>query len=139
MISFTHYAPLAIAGFAIAAWLLAARLGRREPASSAEAHASMPQTAPGAAGKLQVEHLYALGLEALRNNQFEQAARTLALAAARGHARAQLHYGVLCEHGIGVPVDIERARGLYQEAGAQGDVDAHFRLQVVEVLQARAA
>jgi TPR repeat protein len=89
------------------------------------------------ASKLQVDHLYALGLAALRNRQFEQAANTLALAASRGHARAQLHYGVLCEHGIGVPVNIERARLLYQEAGAMGDVDARFRLQVLDLVRVR--
>lgn len=120
-------------------WLIAGRMAR----NSTRRVSALPDGAVQASApqgmKLQTDRLHAIALEALRNNEFEQAARALALAAARGHTRAQLHYGVLCEHGIGVPVDIERARGLYQEAGAQGDRDAHFRLQVVDLLQAAGA
>jgi TPR repeat protein len=84
------------------------------------------------------EHLYVLGLEAFRNNRFQQAARTLALAAELGHARAQLHFGLLCEHGIGLDVNLERAHHWYRRAAGQGDADAYFRLRVVLATQTHA-
>lgn len=134
-----QYALFVAMGTAVGACLIAGRIAGRSSTRNVAALGSGAQTVADMGAKLQVDRLHAIGLEALRNNEFEQAARALALAAARGHARAQLHYGVLCEHGIGVPADIERARSLYREAGAQGDVDAHFRLQVVDLLRAREA
>jgi TPR repeat protein len=128
------YTAVVIAVLGSVAWFFVARTGKRSAENNAAAPACVIEAAPGAAARLQIEHLYTLGLDALRGNQFEQAAHILALAAQRGHTRALLHYGVLCEHGIGVPADLERARGLYEQACAQGDVDARFRLQVVNAM-----
>ncbi len=133
-----QYILMIAMGTAVGAWLVIGRIARN-PTRSPAVLAGCARSGADHGAKLQADRLYAIGLEALRNNEFEHAASVLAVAAERGHARAQLHYGVLCEHGIGVPEDIERARSLYQDAGAQGDADANFRLQVVDLLKARGA
>lgn len=79
----------------------------------------------------ETERLYCVGLESLRNDEFERAARDLGLAAERGHARAQLYFGVLREQGLGLQADLESARQWYRRAAAQGDADAYSRLRVI--------
>lgn len=79
----------------------------------------------------ETERLYCAGLDLLRNDDFERAARELGLAAERGHARAQLYFGVLREQGLGVQADLESARQWYRRAAAQGDADAYSRLRVL--------
>jgi TPR repeat protein len=60
----------------------------------------------------------------------------LGLAAERGHARAQLYFGLLREQGLGVQADLESARQWYRRAAAQGDADAYSRLRVLSDTQA---
>jgi hypothetical protein len=55
-------------------------------------------------------------------------ARELALAAARGDARAQAQLGFMYENGFGVPQNYVVAADLYQSAAAHGDVFGQSRL-----------
>lgn len=57
-----------------------------------------------------------------------RAVRGLALAAARGDARAQAQLGFMYENGFGVPQNYVIAADLYQSAAAKGDVFGQSRL-----------
>jgi uncharacterized protein len=57
-----------------------------------------------------------------------RAVRGLALAAARGDARAQAQLGFMYENGFGVPQNYVIAADLYQSAAANGDVFGQSRL-----------
>jgi uncharacterized protein len=57
-----------------------------------------------------------------------RAIRGLALAAARGDARAQAQLGFMYENGFGVPQNYVVAADLYQSAAANGDVFGQSRL-----------
>ena len=56
------------------------------------------------------------------------AVRELALAAARGNARARAQLGFMYENGFGVPQNYVVAADLYQSAAAQGDAFGQSRL-----------
>jgi TPR repeat protein len=57
-----------------------------------------------------------------------RAVRELALAAARGNARAQAQLGFMYENGFGVPQNYVVAADFYQSAAAHGDVFGQSRL-----------
>lgn len=62
------------------------------------------------------------------------AARCYAEASARGNVEATVEYARCLEHGIGVPVDKEKAEALWREAADAGNTDALCR--VAETLEA---
>jgi len=62
------------------------------------------------------------------NKSSARTARELAIAAARGDARAQAQLGFMYENGFGVPQNYVVAADLYQSAAAHGDVFGQSRL-----------
>ena len=55
----------------------------------------------------------------------------LAVAASQGHANAQYNLGVMYANGDGVAQDFMAARGWYEKAATQGDIQAQKRLDVL--------
>jgi TPR repeat protein len=68
------------------------------------------------------------GTAAYSRGDYTRAVRDLALAAARGDARAQGRLGFMYENGFGVPQNYAAAADLYQRGAAQGDTFAQSRL-----------
>jgi TPR repeat protein len=65
---------------------------------------------------------------AYNRGDYAHTARELALAAARGNARAQAQLGFMYENGFGVPQNYVVAADLYQSAAAHGDAFGQSRL-----------
>jgi TPR repeat protein len=128
-VSIYWFIAFGAAGAALVAWLLSRRL-------KAMSRADAPPNVEHARAERETEWLYCTGLEALRADEFERAARDLGLAAERGHARAQLYFGLMRELGLGVQADLESARQWYRRAAALGDADAYSRLRMLAEMRA---
>ncbi len=68
------------------------------------------------------------GIEALNNNDYEEAARLFKIAADHGHADAQNRYGVRLYYGQGVPENKEEALRYYTMAANQGHCKGLYNL-----------
>ena len=62
---------------------------------------------------------------------YAEAARLYRLAAAQGHAIAQINLGGMFQDGHGVAKDYAEAMRLYRLAAAQGNADAQFLLGIM--------
>lgn len=67
--------------------------------------------------------------------QFARAHRRYALACEAGEPQACGNWGVMFEHGLGVPVDLARARALYDEACDADDLQACVHLGVARLAE----
>ena len=65
---------------------------------------------------------------------YEQAVRWYAKAAAQGNARAQFNLGVCYENGNGVECDMDMAAALYTAAAEQGNQNAIAALERLELM-----
>lgn len=75
------------------------------------------------------EWRFAAGASAFERKDYSGAAEWLRVAAFKGHAKAQLFYGLLWEEGLGVERDEERAVAWYERAAGQGIPEAHEALK----------
>jgi TPR repeat protein len=68
------------------------------------------------------------GLFASRKGDYVTAFREFRRLAEKGHAKAQLHMGMMYEMGLGIKQDLPEAAKWYQRAAIQGDRDAQKKL-----------
>lgn len=74
---------------------------------------------------------YDTAMAAFDRGAYAEALPRLVALAEAGHAPAQNTLGVMHDHGLGVPADIDRAVAWFQRAAAQGDAKAQANLGVL--------
>lgn len=70
------------------------------------------------------------------SNDLAEARRFFTLAAEAGDTRAEVHLAVMCENGLGGPVDAETAMAWYRKAADAGHPDALYRVATDRCKQA---
>ena len=68
----------------------------------------------------------------LEQENYAEAVKWYRKAAERGHAPAQCMFGFCYEMGLGVPKDVNQARGWYRKSVAQGYSLAKYRLEQLD-------